>query len=74
MLPPSLPEASCRQFSLSDIKSATDNFSSNLIVGKGSFGFVYKAKIVTGRATTFVAVKRRDHNSKQGEKEFTTEL
>lgn len=83
MLPSSLPESSCRQFSLSDIISATENFSSNLIIGKGSFGFVYKAKIVAGtgtgtgtgaRATTFVAVKRREHDSKQGEKEFMTEV
>ncbi|KAI3817119.1 hypothetical protein L1987_10908 [Smallanthus sonchifolius] len=70
MLQPSVPEAPCRQFSLSDIKSATNNFSSNLIIGKGSFGNVYRARIATG---TFVAVKRRDSDSKQGSEEFSTE-
>ncbi|KAI3730511.1 hypothetical protein L1987_61681 [Smallanthus sonchifolius] len=71
MLQPSVPEAPCRQFSLSDIKSATNNFSSNLIIGKGSFGNVYRATIATG---TFVAVKRRDSDSKQGSEEFSTEV
>ncbi|XP_076914277.1 putative receptor-like protein kinase At5g38990 [Bidens hawaiensis] len=71
MLPPLGPEALCHQFSLSDIKTATNNFSSNLIIGKGSFGNVYRAKTASG---TFVAVKRKDYESKQGRNEFQTEL
>lgn len=71
MLPPSVPEPSLRKFSLSDIKTATNNFSSNLIIGKGSFGNVYEAKTVSG---TLVAVKRKDYESKQGRNEFETEL
>lgn len=70
MLPPSssLP----RQFSLSDIISATNNFSSDLIIGSGSFGTVYKATI--NPIATTVAVKRHSFDSKQGSIEFWTEV
>ncbi|XP_076898079.1 receptor-like protein kinase FERONIA isoform X2 [Bidens hawaiensis] len=75
MLPPSLPEILCREFSLSEIISATDNFSRDLIIGKGSFGNVYKGTIVlTPGNTTIVAVKRRSSDSKQGLDEFWTEV
>ncbi|KAJ0900590.1 putative protein kinase RLK-Pelle-CrRLK1L-1 family [Helianthus annuus] len=70
MLSPSVPETLHRQFSLSDIKSATNNFSGHLIIGKGAFGNVYRAKTATGT----VAVKRRDIESKQDRKEFLNEL
>ncbi|KAL8258102.1 hypothetical protein R6Q59_030143 [Mikania micrantha] len=75
MLPSSPPEASCRRFTLSDVKFATDDFSDNLIIGEGSFGNVYRGKIATGTgSTTVVAVKRRNSYSKQGSEEFDTEV
>ncbi|GMN22664.1 hypothetical protein TIFTF001_040320 [Ficus carica] len=42
-------------FSLSELVSATDNFSSDNVIGSGSFGIVYKGKLVDGRE---VAIKR----------------
>ncbi|KAJ0545618.1 putative protein kinase RLK-Pelle-CrRLK1L-1 family [Helianthus annuus] len=75
MLPQLLPETLCRQFSLSEIIFATDNFSTDLIIGKGSFGNVYKGTIVLAPGnTTTVAVKRRSFDSKQGSNEFWTEV
>nr|XP_043612781.1 uncharacterized protein LOC122584787 [Erigeron canadensis] len=71
---PSVSETSCRKFSLHEIKSATNNFSTNLIIGEGSFGIVYRAKIAIQGKTTTVAVKRRNSDSKQGSNEFWTEV
>ncbi|KAK9063783.1 hypothetical protein SSX86_017655 [Deinandra increscens subsp. villosa] len=72
---PSLPETFCRQFSLSEIKSATNNFSTDLIIGKGSYGNVYKGTLVlVSGITATVAVKRRKSDSKQGSNEFWTEV
>ncbi|KAL0332161.1 UNVERIFIED_CONTAM: Calcium/calmodulin-regulated receptor-like kinase [Sesamum calycinum] len=47
----------------------TENFTT--ILGQGSFGPVYKAKMAAGEV---VAVKVLASNSKQGEKEFQTEV
>ncbi|KAK9105162.1 hypothetical protein Scep_022006 [Stephania cephalantha] len=52
-----------------DIQKATENFTTQ--VGEGSFGPVYKAKLHTGQE---VAVKVLASNSRQGEKEFQTEV
>lgn len=52
-----------------DIQRATQNFTT--ILGQGSFGPVYKAIIPTGEV---VAVKVLASNSKQGEREFHTEV
>ncbi|XP_054802457.1 calcium/calmodulin-regulated receptor-like kinase 2 isoform X2 [Prosopis cineraria] len=52
-----------------EIQKATQNFTT--ILGQGSFGTVYKATMPTGEV---VAVKVLDSNSKQGEKEFQTEV
>lgn len=52
-----------------DIQKATQNFTTML--GQGSFGPVYKANMQTGE---IVAVKVLASNSKQGEKEFQTEV
>ncbi|KAG5400820.1 hypothetical protein IGI04_015427 [Brassica rapa subsp. trilocularis] len=62
----------CRRFSISEIKYATNDFDEKLIVGTGGFGSVYKGRIDGG--TTLVAVKRLGIASKQGAKEFKTEL
>ncbi|CAE6205722.1 unnamed protein product [Arabidopsis arenosa] len=68
----SLPSGLCRRFSIFEIKSATNDFEENLIVGVGGFGSVYKGRIDGG--ATLVAVKRLEITSNQGAKEFETEL
>ncbi|XP_057769109.1 receptor-like protein kinase FERONIA [Salvia miltiorrhiza] len=62
----------CRRFSLAEIQSATDNFHSGCIIGKGGFGKVYKGFIDNGRE--IVAVKRLKPDSNQGEQQFWTEV
>lgn len=52
-----------------DIQKATANFTT--IIGQGSFGPVYKATMATGE---IFAVKVLASDSKQGEKEFQTEV
>ncbi|KAI7727718.1 hypothetical protein M8C21_008352 [Ambrosia artemisiifolia] len=52
-----------------DIQKATKNFTT--ILGQGSFGPVYKATMPAGEV---VAVKALAADSKQGEKEFQTEV
>ncbi|KAK1310205.1 putative leucine-rich repeat receptor-like serine/threonine-protein kinase [Acorus calamus] len=52
-----------------DIKIATQNFTT--VLGQGSFGPVYKANMPTGEV---VAVKVLAEDSRQGEKEFQTEV
>ncbi|KAK7257313.1 hypothetical protein RIF29_31187 [Crotalaria pallida] len=52
-----------------DLQKATHNFTT--VIGQGAFGPVYKAQMSTGET---VAVKVLATNSKQGEKEFYTEV
>ncbi|XP_071722931.1 G-type lectin S-receptor-like serine/threonine-protein kinase B120 [Rutidosis leptorrhynchoides] len=62
------------------IKIATDNFCEQSFLGRGGFGHVYKAPSI--RLTPFgtlydgreIAVKRLSQGSKQGPKEFKTEV
>jgi serine/threonine protein kinase len=68
----SLPEERCRHFSLDEIKTATHNFHEELIIGVGGFGNVYKGFIDEG--TMMVAIKRLNPESKQGFREFWTEI
>ncbi|KAL8536271.1 hypothetical protein ACS0TY_011774 [Phlomoides rotata] len=62
----------CRRFSLAEIQSATDNFYDAFVIGKGGFGKVYKGLIDNGREA--VAIKRLKPDSKQGKREFWTEV
>ncbi|CAL0299090.1 unnamed protein product [Lupinus luteus] len=57
------------KYSYKEIQRATQNFTTTL--GQGSFGTVYKAEMPTGEV---VAVKVLAPNSKQGEREFQTEV
>lgn len=52
-----------------DIQKGTQNFTT--LLGQGSFGPVYKATLPAGEV---VAVKVLASDSKQGEKEFQTEV
>uniref|UniRef100_A0A0E0AS28 non-specific serine/threonine protein kinase n=1 Tax=Oryza glumipatula TaxID=40148 RepID=A0A0E0AS28_9ORYZ len=58
-------------FSYGEIKSATNNFSPQNILGKGGYGPVYKGKLLDGR---MVAVKQLSATSHQGKREFMTEI
>ncbi|KAE9588615.1 putative non-specific serine/threonine protein kinase [Lupinus albus] len=57
------------EYSYKDLQKATYNFTT--LIGQGAFGPVYKAQMSTGE--TF-AVKVLATNSKEGEKEFGTEV
>ena len=52
-----------------DLQKATCNFTT--LIGQGAFGPVYKAQMSTGE---IVAVKVLATDSKQGEKDFQTEV
>lgn len=56
-------------YSYKDLQKATCNFTT--LIGQGAFGPVYKAQMSTGET---VAVKVLATDSKQGEKEFETEV
>ncbi|KAL1832486.1 hypothetical protein ACET3Z_002137 [Daucus carota] len=71
-LPLSAVPQLCRRFSLLDIKSATNNFDEQLVIGKGGFGIVYKGIIDFGQR--HVAIKRAKSSSKQRSREFLTEI
>ncbi|CAN8248259.1 unnamed protein product [Cochlearia groenlandica] len=57
------------EYSYRDLQKATCNFTT--LIGQGAFGPVYKAQMSTGET---VAVKALATDSKQGEKEFQTEV
>ncbi|KAF7149523.1 hypothetical protein RHSIM_Rhsim02G0062500 [Rhododendron simsii] len=66
------PEESCRCFSLDEILMFTNNFDEALVIGKGGFGKAYKGFIDDG--DMIVAIKRLNAESKQGAREFWTEV
>lgn len=59
------------KISMEELTRATNNFSSHLIVGDGSFGLVYKAHLSTG---VTVAVKKLSPDAFQGFREFAAEM
>ncbi|KAF8028851.1 hypothetical protein BT93_E1501 [Corymbia citriodora subsp. variegata] len=58
-------------FTLRQIKAATNNFDSANKIGESGFGSVYKGLLSDG---TTIAVKQLSSKSKQGNREFVTEL
>ncbi|GER29435.1 protein kinase [Striga asiatica] len=70
--PPTKTKRLCRHFSLADVQSATMNFNDVFSIGKGGFGKVYKGFIDNGPEA--VAIKRLKSGSKQGKREFWTEV
>ena len=61
-----------RRFSYGDLVSATNNFSEERKLGEGGFGGVYKGYIMD--LDMAVAVKKISRGSKQGKKEYITEV
>ena len=70
----SLPRELCRHFSIDEIRTATYNFHQELIIGRGGFGCVFKGFIDQLAGTMIVAIKRLDPESRQGAREFKTEI
>ncbi|WVZ12960.1 hypothetical protein V8G54_017490 [Vigna mungo] len=62
----------CTQFSMREIKLATNDFHEDLLIGTGGFGSVYKGSFTGG--ATYVAVKRANPMSEQGISEFEAEI
>ncbi|CAN6444463.1 unnamed protein product [Victoria cruziana] len=58
-------------FTLRQIKAATKNFDAANKIGEGGFGSVYKGHLSDG---TIVAVKQLSSKSRQGSREFITEI
>ncbi|MED6106713.1 hypothetical protein PIB30_007036 [Stylosanthes scabra] len=58
-------------FTLRQIRAATNNFDRAFKIGQGGFGPVYKGVLTDG---TRVAVKQLSDKSKQGNREFITEI
>ncbi|KAG2724316.1 hypothetical protein I3760_01G011300 [Carya illinoinensis] len=56
---------------LAEILSATNNFDTRLLIGKGGFGNVYRGTLRHGQK---IAVKRSEPGSNQGFPEFQTEV
>ncbi|MCO5595214.1 hypothetical protein L7F22_049253 [Adiantum nelumboides] len=59
----------CQAFSLQELEDATQGFS--VVLGKGGYGAVCKAKFKDGRVA---AVKRLNHVSRQGPQELISEV
>ncbi|KAE7996987.1 hypothetical protein FH972_001663 [Carpinus fangiana] len=70
-------QSNLREFTFSELKTATKNFSRSLMLGEGGFGGVYRAVI---RSTDDphkkidVAVKQLSKRGLQGHKEWVTEV
>ncbi|KAM0039810.1 putative protein kinase RLK-Pelle-CrRLK1L-1 family [Helianthus debilis subsp. tardiflorus] len=67
-----LPSYGCQRFTVKEIRTATDEFNDNCIIGNGGFGKVYKGYVDNN--TTAVAIKRLNSLSSQGFHEFWTEI
>ncbi|KAL5998391.1 hypothetical protein ACLOJK_009331 [Asimina triloba] len=66
-----IPIQTVQQFSLKELKKATQGFRSSNKIGDGGFGSVYKGKLRDG---SVVAVKVLSAESRQGDREFVAEI
>lgn len=73
-----LAEPSLRNFTLKELTTATENFRSDLLIGEGGFGQVFKGfideDVAFGRKKTIVAVKKLSQESYQGFREWMVKL
>ncbi|KAL5577016.1 hypothetical protein UlMin_018715 [Ulmus minor] len=58
-------------FTLRQLRAATNNFDFANKIGEGGFGSVYKGELADGTA---IAVKKLSSKSRQGNREFVTEI
>ena len=61
-----------KKFSYKELVSATNNFAEENKLGQGGFGGVYKGYL--GALNSYVAIKRVSRGSKQGIKEYASEV
>ncbi|CAH9071504.1 unnamed protein product [Cuscuta epithymum] len=67
-----IPPIEVPELSLDDLKEQTENFGSKALIGEGSYGRVYLAKLSNGQS---VAVKKLDVSSEQDSNtEFLTQV
>lgn len=64
-------EMDSMKYSYSEIQLATDNFSSDNLLGEGGYGLVYKGELKEGQ---LIAAKVRKEASTQGFAEFQSEV
>lgn len=62
---------SVKTFSLAELESATDKFSSERVLGQGGFGRVYHGTLVNGFE---VAVKLLTREHRSGDRQFISEV
>lgn len=70
-------QSNLREFTFSELKAATKNFSRALMIGEGGFGGVYRAVIRSTDDThkkIDVAIKQLSRRGLQGHKEWVTEV
>ncbi|KAK9024103.1 hypothetical protein V6N11_004282 [Hibiscus sabdariffa] len=70
-------QSNLREFTFSELKTATKNFSRSLMIGEGGFGGVYRG-IIRGSEDSHkkidIAVKQLNRRGFQGHKEWVTEV
>ncbi|KAK7245112.1 hypothetical protein RIF29_39946 [Crotalaria pallida] len=77
--PPSLSQrpSNLREFTVSELKLATKNFSRSVMIGEGGFGCVYQASIKSLEDPSQkieVAIKQLSKRGMQGHREWVTEV
>uniref|UniRef100_A0A803LX26 non-specific serine/threonine protein kinase n=1 Tax=Chenopodium quinoa TaxID=63459 RepID=A0A803LX26_CHEQI len=65
-------ECTSHRFSFKDLYAATKGFRDSELIGSGGFGKVYKGVIPSTH--TQIAVKKVSHDSRQGMREFVSEI
>ncbi|KAI4325615.1 hypothetical protein MLD38_030997 [Melastoma candidum] len=65
------PRGSLMEFTLEELRLATDDFNPERVIGRGGFGEVFRGTLANG---TSVAIKVRSESSSQGREIFENEL